>query len=180
MENEKKKPVFSGMWSFIYSIFQNNKDIDSTLLLITFTSSFCWFIHICAHNTVFATTGMSKDILDMYFLSFPLLIAYFFKKDGENGVTDNGHREALSKRTGILGFLSNIFRNNKDLDSTMLLLSFTTSFAWFMGICDIKSDFAATEIAAKITKMYSINLALLIAYFFRKAPAETHKETEGG
>ena len=169
MENQiKEKPKKTSPWTFISNLFRDNRDLDSTLLLTLFQGSFCWYMHICHSKPLFMETAMSGEIMDLYYLSFPLIVAFFFKKDSDNNIISNGEHDATNKKGGFFGFLSNVFRSNKDLDSTLLLVSFAGSFTWFMRVCAVDNDFAGSEIADKITKMYSVNLALLVAYFFSK------------
>ena len=169
MENQTKdKPKKTSPWTFISNLFKNNRDLDSTLLLTIFTTSFCWYVHICAYKKGFIDTPIAKDVMDMYFLAFPLIISYFFKKESEKNGHDSVFNSNSENSRGFWAFLSRIFRSNRDLDSTMLLVSFMSSFAWYIGICSHSTEFAGSEIAMKVSKMYTMNLALLLSFFFKK------------
>lgn len=74
----EKKP------GFLARVFSNNKDLDSSLLLITFTGAFITFMFLC-RDAEYAKSEMANNFADIFKIAFPTLLAFFFKKTTDNG-----------------------------------------------------------------------------------------------
>lgn len=66
------------------------------------------------------------------------------------------------------GFLERVFPDNKALDSSLLLLSFTGSFTLHMIFCYFSDEYAKSDMAKVFSDIFKVSFGMLLAYFFRK------------
>ena len=90
------KPDKKGFWHWIHQVFQNNKDLDSTGLLIIIGGGAIINQFLCAFVPEYDTSNASKEITRMYETALVATVMYFFGK-GKQEVGDVSSKEKDTK-----------------------------------------------------------------------------------
>ena len=86
-EAKQEKPPKKGFWHWIHQVFQNNRDLDSTGLLIIVGGGAILNQLLCAFVTGYAATPIAQEITKLYDSAITAMVLYFFMK-GKSA--DNG------------------------------------------------------------------------------------------
>ena len=77
---QNDKPIKKGFWHWIHQVFKNNKDLDSTGLLVIIGGGSIVNQFLCAFVPEYDTSDAAKEITRMYETALVATVMYFFGK----------------------------------------------------------------------------------------------------
>ena len=81
---QTNEPVKQGFWSWLGKIFSNNRDLDSTGLLIIIGGGAILHQVFCFVSSTYAGTAAATENGELYSHAINSMVLYFFMK-GKNG-----------------------------------------------------------------------------------------------
>ena len=88
------KPVKRGFWSWIHQVYQNNRDLDSSNLILFIGGGTILNQIFCFLKPEYAKTAAAVEITRLYATAIVMMVMYFFKKGGDgNGQSQSAETE---------------------------------------------------------------------------------------